>query len=41
MKQKQYSPLNVADMGVSLFAVENDFMDDVELEKIGALKKHA
>ena len=35
MKQKQYSPLNVADMGVSLFAVENDFMDDVALDKIG------
>lgn len=35
MKQKQYAPLSVADMAVSLFAVENDFMDDVELEKIG------
>ena len=35
MKQKQYSPLNVADMGVSLFAVENDFMDDIALDKIG------
>jgi F-type H+-transporting ATPase subunit alpha len=35
MKQKQYSPLNVADMGVSLFAVENDFMDDITLDKIG------
>ena len=39
MKQKQYSPLNVAEMGVSLFAVENDFMDDVELEKIGAFEE--
>ena len=39
MKQKQYSPLNVAGMGVSLFAVENDFMDDVELEKIGAFEE--
>ena len=35
MKQRQYAPLSVADMAVSLFAVENDFMDDVELEKIG------
>ncbi len=35
MKQKQYSPLRVAEMGVSLFAVENGFIDDVELEKIG------
>jgi F-type H+/Na+-transporting ATPase subunit alpha len=39
MKQKQYSPLNVAEMGVSLFAVENDFMDDVALEKIGAFEE--
>jgi F-type H+/Na+-transporting ATPase subunit alpha len=39
MKQKQYSPLNVAEMGVSLFAVENDFMDDIELQKIGAFEE--
>ena len=38
MKQKQYSPLNVAEMGVSLFAVENSFLDDIELEKIGAFE---
>ena len=35
MKQKQYAPLSVAEMAVSLFAVENNFMDDVELDKIG------
>ncbi len=35
MKQKQYSPLNVAEMGVSLFAVENGFIDDIELAKVG------
>ncbi|MCG8378945.1 MAG: F0F1 ATP synthase subunit alpha [Proteobacteria bacterium] len=35
MKQKQYSPLSVAEMGVSLFAVENGYIDDIELEKIG------
>lgn len=35
MKQKQYSPLSVADMAVSLYAVENGFLDDVDLEKIG------
>jgi len=35
MKQKQYAPLSVAEMGVSLFAIENDFMDDIELDKIG------
>jgi len=39
MKQKQYSPLNVAEMGVSLFAVENDFMDDVPLDKVGAFEE--
>ncbi len=38
MKQRQYSPLNVADMGLSLFAVENGFLDDIELEKIGAFE---
>ena len=35
MKQKQYSPLPVADIAVSLFAVENGYLDDVELEKVG------
>ena len=39
MKQRQYSPLNVANMGVSLFAVENGFLDDIELEKIGAFEE--
>jgi len=36
MKQKQYSPMSVASMAVSLFAVENGFLDDVEMEKIGS-----
>jgi len=35
MKQKQYSPLSIAEMAVSLFAVENAFLDDIELDKIG------
>ena len=35
MKQKQYSPLSVAEMAVSLFAVENSYIDEVPLEKIG------
>ena len=35
MKQKQYSPLSVAEMAVSLFAVENGYLDEIELEKIG------
>jgi F-type H+-transporting ATPase subunit alpha len=34
MKQKQYSPLSVAEMGVSLFAAEYGYLDDVALEKV-------
>ena len=38
MKQKQYSPLSVADMAVSLFAVEKGFVDDITLEKISSFE---
>jgi F-type H+-transporting ATPase subunit alpha len=34
MKQKQYSPLTVAEMAVSLFAADQGYLDDVEIEKI-------
>ena len=34
MKQKQYSPMSVAQMGASLFAAERGFLDDVELAKV-------
>ena len=34
MKQKQYSPLSVAEMAVSLFAAEQGYLDDVDIEKI-------
>ncbi len=34
MKQKQYSPMSVAEMGLVLFAVEKGYLDDVELNKI-------
>jgi F-type H+-transporting ATPase subunit alpha len=34
MKQKQYAPLSVADMAVSLFAVEKGFLKDIELNKV-------
>jgi F-type H+-transporting ATPase subunit alpha len=34
MKQKQYSPLSVAQMGVSLYAVNSGFLDSVPLPKI-------
>ncbi len=39
MKQKQYSPMNVAEMGVSLYAVEHGYIDDVELNKVGAFEE--
>ncbi len=34
MKQKQYSPLSVAEMSVSLFAAEHGYLKDVALNKI-------
>ncbi|MHB8471315.1 MAG: F0F1 ATP synthase subunit alpha [Gammaproteobacteria bacterium] len=34
MKQKQYAPLSVAEMAVSLYAVNNGYMDDVAINKI-------
>ena len=38
MKQKQYSPMTVAEMAVSLFAAEHGFLDDISLDKIGAFE---
>jgi len=35
MKQKQYSPMSVADMAISLFAADRGYLDDVPLNKIG------
>ena len=35
MKQKQYAPMSVAEMSVSLFAVDRGYLDDVELSKVG------
>ena len=34
MKQKQYAPLTVAELGVSLYAANEGYLDDVELKKI-------
>ncbi|HEB81053.1 MAG TPA: F0F1 ATP synthase subunit alpha [Chromatiales bacterium] len=34
MKQRQYSPLSVAEMAVSLFAANEGYLDDVELRKV-------
>lgn len=38
MKQKQYSPMSVAEMGVLLYAVDNKFLDDVDVSKIGSFE---
>ncbi|MBL8256127.1 MAG: F0F1 ATP synthase subunit alpha [Pseudoxanthomonas mexicana] len=35
MKQKQYSPLSVGEMAISLFAADKGYLDDVPLNKIG------
>ncbi len=35
MKQKQYAPMSVAEMAVSLFAADRGYLDDVELDQIG------
>ena len=34
MKQKQYKPMSVAQMAVSIYAVEKGFLKDVEIDKI-------
>lgn len=36
MKQKQYAPLSVAQMGLSLFVVEKGYLDDVPVAQIGS-----
>ncbi|MCH8308393.1 MAG: F0F1 ATP synthase subunit alpha [Proteobacteria bacterium] len=35
MKQKQYSPLSVAEMALSLYAVNEGYIDDVDVAKVG------
>jgi len=39
MKQKQYSPLSVAEMALSLFAVNEGFIDNVEVDKVVAYEE--
>jgi F-type H+-transporting ATPase subunit alpha len=34
MKQKQYSPLSIAEMAFSLFAVDQGYLDDIPLDKV-------
>jgi len=38
MKQKQYSPLSVAEMAVSLYAADRGHLDDVPLEKVSSFE---
>ena len=38
MKQKQYAPMSVAEMGIVLYAADKGYLNDVELKKIGAFE---
>jgi F-type H+-transporting ATPase subunit alpha len=38
MKQSQYAPLNIAQMAVSLYAANEGYLDNVELDKVGAFE---
>ena len=38
MKQKQYSPMSVAEMGILLYAADNKFLDDVEVNKVSSFE---
>ena len=38
MKQKQYSPLSIGEMAISLFAVEKGHTDDVDVEQVVAFE---
>ena len=35
MKQKQYSPQSIAEMGVMVYAADNGYLQSVEVNKIG------
>ena len=39
MKQNQYSPLSVAEMALSLYAANEGYFDDVEINKVMAFEK--
>ena len=34
MKQKQYSPMSIAEMGISIYAANEGYLEDIELNKI-------
>lgn len=39
LKQKQYAPMSVAEMAVSMFAVDRGYLDDVSLNKVIAFEQ--
>ncbi len=39
MKQPQYQPLKIWEMALTLFAVNNNYMDDVDVSKAGAFER--
>jgi len=39
MKQKQFAPMSVAEMSISLYAAERGFLQDVEVAKVGAFEQ--
>ena len=39
LKQQQYAPLKVWEIAVALYAVNNGFLDDVEVEKVLPFEK--
>jgi F-type H+-transporting ATPase subunit alpha len=39
MKQPQYSPLSTADMAISLFAANEGYIDDVDINSVVAFEK--
>jgi F-type H+-transporting ATPase subunit alpha len=38
MKQKQYAPLSIADMALSLYAANEGYLDDIEVKKVVAFE---
>ena len=38
MKQKQFSPLSIAEMALSLYAANEGYLDDIPLNKVGAFE---
>src|SRR5690606_31528713 len=39
LKQPQYQPLQVWELGVSLFAVNNGYLDDIDVEQVLPFEK--